>query len=191
MNARISLSLVAAAAALSSSCDSNHPTQASTNRVAGSQRADRVSELPLILERVTLSLSNTSGTVTAMTFHRTTPPPWNTGNSLGFRKIHPRQPGCEEEQAVWSIVNIHAENLFEIKRRLGMDVIELQVLHHRYPTEIQETGRPARKIVLDQGQAIIIDRRIPNEWLVFEPKCDRAIGRRLKTQYPDAFRKTE
>ena len=116
------------------------------------------------------------------------PPPWERGNTLEFREIHPPTiPGGLEEQAIWSVVNIHAENLFEITRRLGIDVLETRIVHRRQPSEIQETGRAARKIIADLGYVVITDSQIPREWLLTEPRCDREIGRQLRRQLPEAF----
>ena len=140
-------------------------------------------------ERKLISLSRTKQSMMAMAFKRTTPPPWERGNTLKFREIHPPTiPGGLEEQANWSVVNIHAENLFEITKRLGIDVLETRIVHRRQPSEIQETGRVARKVIADLGYVVFTNPQIPKEWLLKEPSCDREIGRQLRRQLPEAFR---
>ena len=101
--------------------------------------------------------------------------------------------GRQDEHAIWSAVNIHAENFHEITRRLGMDSVALHVLHMtRQSTEMQETGRPPRTVITDRGCALTTDRRISKEWFREEPmNGDRETLRRLKAEYPEAFRRTE
>lgn len=171
----------------SSGCDSKSATQSVTPGVPTQEVANTASE-PLALERRLISVSKTPSSMTAMAFHRTTPPPWESGNTWEFRVTHPASAEGLEEQATWRVVNLHAENLTEITRRLGLDELEVQILHLRQPAEYQEPGRPGRKIIADNGYALITDRRIPREWLVVEPKCDRDIGRQLRSQFPEAFR---
>lgn len=171
------------------SCDSK---SAHENVLRGGT-ASQVGAIPapgtLEQERRLISLSKTEKSVTLIAFRRTEPPPWKDGNTLQFRVDQPAVPGGLEERAIWSVVNIHAENLFEITRRLEIDLIEVQVSHRRQPSEIQETGRPARKIIVDLGYAVITDQRIPKEWLLSEPRCERDIGRLLRAEYPEAFRR--
>ncbi len=171
-----------------SSCDSESAHPSATPGAAAARAVAVVAPEPLDLERQLISLSKTPGSVTAMNFYRTTSPPWEKGNTRAIRVVLPAVKGGVEEHANWRIVNIHAENLTEITRRLGIDLIEVQILHRRQAAEIQETGRLARKIIADNGYALITDRRIPNEWLLVEPRCKREIGRQLQEQYPDAFR---
>lgn len=171
-----------------SGCDSKSAARSVTPGVVAAQDSAKTASEPLALERGRISFLKTPSSMTAMAFHRTTSPPWESGNSWEFRVIHPALAGSLEEHAAWRVVNLHAENLTEIARRLGIDEIEVQILHRRQPAEYQETGRPARRIIADNGYALITDRRIPREWLVVEPKCEHEIGRQLRAQLPEAFR---
>ena len=113
-----------------------------------------------IFERVVVPISG--HIMTAMAFHRTTPAPWTNGNTLEFRVHRPASPEHPEEQTSWRAINIHAENFHEIVGRLGIKSVELHVLHTtRLPSEVQETGKPTRTVMMDQGYAVVTDRRIP------------------------------
>ncbi len=188
-----STAAIALAIALLTCCSCDSQPVPRTESAASNPRpiAEPSVVRPLALERMMLSLSQTPSSMTAMAFRRTTAPPWNEGNTWEFRPIIPASPGRQEEHADWQVVNIVAENLGEITRRLGIDELEVHVLHRRQPTEYQETGRPARTILTDAGYALVTDRRIPKDWFVWEPRCDRETGRRLKAEYPEAFRATK
>jgi len=188
MQKMVIIAVLLAALVGGASCDSRAVRESATVGGTASQSATIPELAKLDYERKLISLSKTKQSMTAVAFNRTSPPPWKRGNTLEFREIHPPTvPGGMEEQAIWRAVNIHAENLFEITRRLGIGVLEVQIVHRRQPSEIQETGRAARKIVSDLGYAVITDPRIPREWLLVEPKCEREIGRQMRSVFPQAF----
>jgi hypothetical protein len=123
------------------------------------------------------------------------PPPWQDGNSLTFTFWKATVPGQVEERAYWYVVNMHAENYFEITRRLKMSSVEVHVLHTgKSPERVQEVGQPER--TLDNGYAVVTDPRIPREWYRSEPvvgntSLDWKTAQTLRAAYPESFRASD
>ncbi len=129
----------------------------------------------------------TNSIMTAMRFERTTPPPWTKGNTI---EIH-FEP-TKGQLVSWRVVNMHAENLGEISRRLGIKELELQVLHLEPETgTVQETGTPERKVEIDRGYAVVSDARIPREWFLSTALGPPEIARELEKACPEFFRPLE
>jgi len=69
------------------------------------------------------------------------------------------------------VVNILAENLTEILKRLGTETIEMAI----YPgtnrvSTFKDRDQPERKVAQQTGYAVITDTRIPREWFLPSPK---------------------
>ena len=123
--------------------------------------------------------------MTAMLFRRTTPPPWTNGNTID---IH-FEPTIGRLVS-WRLVNMHAENLGEISRNLGINELELLVLHLEPEAgTVQETGKPERKVVIDRGYAMVSDARIPREWFLSDALAPPEIARELERACPEFFRR--
>lgn len=172
----------------------------------------------LSLERVMVPVTDIMRT--AIYFNRTSPPPWPDGNYLTFqfRKVPVLVLGQEEEWAWWNVINIHAENFFEVTRRLGMDAVEVLVLHSTTSTNlwfppaqgqeftaiqdestlwIPQAGGQERTVIGDNGYALITDARIPREWFLSWPDSrwgqggahvDQKTQREIRVAYPGSFR---
>ena len=147
------------------------------------------------LERVQVSVTNTRSTLIGFT--RKSPAPWDTGNNLSFHFGKPQVPGQNKEEVSWRVVNMHAENFFEITRRLKISAVEVHVWHtDRLATTIQEVGQPERPLTIDQGYAVVTDSRIPRNWYLSEPGVNGGRGKvpldsdlaQLKAAYPGSFR---
>ncbi len=153
-------------------------------------------KLSLPLERVMVSVTNT--TTTLLPFTRTSPPPWQDGNFLTFHFRKAPVPGQMEEWVDLSVLNMHSENFFEITRRLKMSSVEVHLLYTgASPAQVQEPGRPERTIMTYGGWAVVTDARIPTKWYLSEPGGNEALvkkqvgskmARELKAAYPGSFR---
>lgn len=117
------------------------------------------------------------GGSTAALYAYTTPPPWPVGNILSvmpgstwwwdrylarFRKRSPMDMG-------WRVVNMHAENFHAACTNFGLK----SVLVER----------------LDDQLCLIVDPRIPRDWLLTTPSCDPlALRQRIRSERPERFR---
>jgi hypothetical protein len=160
-----------------------------TNTLAAPRLVGRTNSVSSLQRQMVDLTSNLSST--AMAFGRNgQPPPWQDGNQVSIHKEKPAPPGGLETRSSWRIVNIHNENLDEIKRRLGTKTIEMVVVPNtRSQGTIEETGRPPRPIIQESAYALIVDPRIPREWFHFEPKhVPTTLAREMKEAYPNSFR---
>ena len=99
-------------------------------------------------------------------FTRTTPPPWSDGNTLFFHFREENIPGKLETWVYWTVVNIHADNLWEITKTLKTDSVEMLILPiTNSQTSTQDSAAPPRPIRYKSAYALVIDPRIPKEWL--------------------------
>ena len=151
----------------------------------------------LALERVSvmvpLGFTNCAHSQVLLEGNLSSPPPWQHGNSLIFTFRKATAPGQMEEWAYWMVVNMHAENYFEITRRLKMSSVEVHVLHTGAAHEtVRELGHPERTITKDTGYAVVTDARIPREWYLFElGGNDSKTLRALRAAYPENFRDSD
>lgn len=129
----------------------------------------------------------TNSIMTTMRFQRTTPPPWTNGNTIDIQ-FEP----TKGQLVSWRVVNMHAENLGEISRRLGIKELEMLVLHLEPETgTVQETGKPERKVEIDRGYAVVSDARIPREWFYTSAKGPPEVVGDLPKMLPEYFRPAE
>jgi len=78
------------------------------------------------------------------------------------------QPRLDEE---WLVVNMHAENFHAVCQKLNLGLIEIEKLDDRF--------------------CLVVDRRIPSEWLLATPKTccpPMAMRQRLWRERPECFR---
>jgi hypothetical protein len=137
-------------------------------------------------ERMFVSITNVM--VTSMLYRHTTAPPWNDGNALNFRFTKPRVPGAPEEEASWSVVNMHGENFGTIVKRLKIKTVEVAVFHtSKSSATMQETGKPERRLVIDQGYAVVIDDRIPRIWFSTPRHTSYETQRQIQKAFPQCF----
>ncbi len=90
----------------------------------------------------------------------------------------------------WRVFNIHAENLYEITKRLGLKSVEAEVVHRRLVRQTVTTGHgPETVQMVDEGDCIVTDARIPKDWLRTTPcVCySKADWRQYLATYPDKF----
>ncbi len=85
-------------------------------------------------------------------------PPWprgnctTIGNLTGGMRVLPA--------GRWTVLNLHNENLNELKKRLGLKSLEL--------------------VLLKNGECLVVDRRVPREWLLAHPcRCCTRLEHRL------------
>lgn len=96
--------------------------------------------------------------------------PWPNGNrvSIHFRK--PAPPAGLETFVDLKVVNIYAENLTEILKRIGTETIEMAVYPRtNFIGTIWERDQGERQIIHEWGYAVITDTRIPREWFHYSP----------------------
>ena len=155
-------------------------------------------------ERVTLPVGQGRWHTTAVGYNHRAPAPWTKGNCLRFWANASELDGLSELDGVrvgvgtaevvrWRVFNIHAENFDEITKRLGMTSVEAEIVHKRLPTHtiVDAQGRQTAQVV-DEGDCIITDARIPREWFRSTP-CGCYSGRDWQeylTTYPDKFHGT-
>jgi hypothetical protein len=121
------------------------------------------------MRRVTVDVSKLSGMSTLMGFHYTNRPPWPDGNYLTFETK--TNVGSGLPPGAWQVVNMHAENYYELVKRQRLKSLELGLLaDHR---------------------CFVVDPRVPREWLLTAPRGGRDLERRLslKVQFAEYFRK--
>ena len=153
--------------------------------------------LTLSLERTEVSVTNLMSTLIG--FRRTSEPPWEYGNYLTFQFRKPELRDGLEEHASWHAVNIHAENFYQITKRLNLSSVEVRVLHRQLNKGkmVSEPNNTEREFFTDDGYAIVADPRIPREWFLGEPGActsaeshmDRKTRAILLAAYPEFFRK--
>lgn len=87
----------------------------------------------------------------------------------------------------WSVVNIHAENLGEISKRLKTDSVEMLILPvTNFQGTVQDAGSPERTVLNNSAYALVTDARIPREWFLEGPRNESAGT--VKSNYPNYFR---
>jgi len=91
-------------------------------------------------------------------------------------------PGQIEEWEAWRVVNMHAENFFEVASRLKMSSVEVHLLRFK----VQEFGYQEHK-----GYAVVTDPRIPRSWYLSEPHLDSKTARALRAAYLESFRASD
>jgi hypothetical protein len=102
-------------------------------------------------ERVMLPLAKGKWWSTAVFYtHTNMPGPWAEGNCLSFEanstEVEGRRGGIADVVR-WRVFNIHAENFYEITRRLGLTSVEAEVVHKRL---VRQTIKPCRRPEMDQ-----------------------------------------
>jgi hypothetical protein len=123
--------------------------------------------------------------------------PWSRGNCLTFEgnptELDGRRAGMADVVR-WRVFNIHTENFFEITKRLGLKSVEAEVVHRRVLRQTTTTGHgPETVQIVDDGDCIITDARIPREWLRSTPETyySKADWRQYLATYPDKFNVAE
>ena len=82
---------------------------------------------------------------------------------------------------------MHSENLYAIAKILKTDHVEMLILPiTNYQTTTQDSAAPARPIRYETANALVIDPRIPKEWLRTKPRDEQAL--QIAAAYPDYFR---
>ncbi len=119
--------------------------------------------------------------------------PWTIGNCLSFEanpsELEGRRGGMADVVR-WRIFNIHAENFGEITRHLGLASVEAEVHHKRLMRQTVTTGQgPPIVQMVDEGDCIITDARIPKDWLRSSPcVCySKSDWRKYLAIYPEKF----
>ena len=118
-------------------------------------------------ERVTLPLRQRKWMRTAVGYDHRAPAPWTKGNCLTFEADASElqgRPAGKADVVRWRVCNMHAENFDRITKRLGMTSVEAEVIHGELLTQTrtEAQGRQTAQIV-DEGDCIITDARIPTE----------------------------
>jgi hypothetical protein len=124
---------------------------------------------PARLRRVTVDLARVSGMQTLVGFSHTNPAPWLEGNCLTLESKTNAPSGLPP--GPWRLVNMHAENFYELVKRQGFKTMDLGLS--------------------DLQRCFVVDTRVPREWLSSQPcaNCWPLEGRlSMKTQYPALFR---
>jgi hypothetical protein len=80
------------------------------------------------------------------------------------------RPAGMADLARWRVFNIHAQNFYEITKRLGLTSVQAEVIHKglRRQTTISNPGQETVQMV-DEGDCIITDPRITKDWLRSSP----------------------
>ena len=98
------------------------------------------------------------------------PFPVLNGNSVSIEQITLGPLGGMETHASWRVVNMLAENLTEILKRLGTDTIELAIYPKtNYVSTFQGREQIERKVNVQLGYAVITDSRISRDWFLLTP----------------------
>jgi len=142
-------------------------------------------------ERVMLPVGHGKWIGTAVGYDHSGPAPWTDGNCLSFMagasELKGRPTG-KADVVNWRICNIHAENFHEITKRLRLTSVEAEVIHRALlmQTNLVAEGRQTVQVV-DAGDCIITDQRIPRKWFRAAPCVCLAYERWLDylVTYPD------
>jgi len=97
--------------------------------------------------------------------------PVPTGNQVFILQTTPAPPDGMETHTNLRVVNILAENLTEILKRIGTDTLEMAI----YPgtnrvSTFKDPNQPHRQVINATGYAVITDTRIPRDWFLSSPK---------------------
>ncbi|MGZ8900259.1 MAG: hypothetical protein ACXW3Z_09205 [Limisphaerales bacterium] len=85
------------------------------------------------------------------------------------------------------VINVHAENLWEITKRLKIDSVEMLILPiTNFQGTVQDAGSPERLVLHKSADALVTDARIPREWFLEGPRNESAGT--VKSNYPNYFR---
>jgi len=143
-----------------------------------------------VWERLVVPLTN--NTVSTLMFvDLTPPPPWERGNYLKFCFRKSGASNDSKEWVFWDVLNIHAENFFEITRQLGLTNIELHVFPRTVPPPSIGEADDRPNAFQVHGYAVITDSRIPRKWFLKEPRpggADSGIRSAAQAGYPESFR---
>lgn len=184
---------VVAAALCLAGCSRNPGTENSREAVTNTGKPELATAFSL--EQFMVAVTNTSHTLIG--FNHTSPPPWPRGNYLTFHFRKSSAPGAMEEWVRWSAVNIHAENYFEITRRLGIEAVEVRVLSTmRETNKVRESGREERSVIEARGYALVTDPRIPRDWFLSWPdsrwgNVDGGTRNKCRVAHPGIFRASD
>lgn len=126
--------------------------------------------------------------------------PREKGNWMIINFRNPSGAAISSEH--WTVINIHAENLWEIARRLDTKTVEVLILpgriHETLEFEVAELKAgtkfmPPRGVMGRQAYALVTDVRIPRDWLRDEPSSIHRIpapqAAEIKAAYPEYFRR--
>jgi hypothetical protein len=120
------------------------------------------------------------------------PFPVLTGNQVSIEQDTPAPPGGMEAHASWRVVNMLAENLTEILKRLGTDTIEMAIYPKtNYVSPFQGRDQTERKVHVQSGYAVITDKRIPRDWFLFTPSLGNFPSIKpdqILADFPQSFR---
>jgi len=162
----------------------------------GSQRAgskpvtNEVLQSTGVWERLVVPLTN--NTVSTLMFvDLTPPPPWERGNYLKFCFRKSGASNGSEEWVFWDVLNIHAENFFEITRQLKATDVELHVFTRGLSLPSVHGAEDRRNAFQHHGYVVITDNRIPREWFLKEPRnpgVDSDIRSAAQARFPESFR---
>ena len=98
------------------------------------------------------------------------PFPILNGNSVSIEQVTLAPLGGMETHASWRVVNMLAENLTEILKRLGTETIEMAIYPKtNYVATFQGREQTERTVNVQSGYAVITDTRIPRDWFLFTP----------------------
>jgi hypothetical protein len=96
------------------------------------------------------------------------PFPILNGNSVIIEQVTLGPLGGMETHSSWRVVNMLAENLTEILKRLGTETIEMAIYPKtNYVSTFQGRDQFKRKVNVQIGYAVITDTRIPRDWFLF------------------------
>lgn len=116
--------------------------------------------------------------VTCAYYGHTTPPPWPQGNQFTvvpvstwfLDRYRPRFLGLGRWSLGRTVANMHAENFEALSRKLGFKSVQIEELDDRF--------------------CLVVDRRIPREWLLTSASARGPLTTRLKLRQerPECFR---
>ncbi|MBX9585581.1 MAG: hypothetical protein K2X87_35180 [Gemmataceae bacterium] len=92
------------------------------------------------------------------------PPPWPHGNRFSLTADPDAAPSSEW----WLVLNMHAENYTELSKRLGLETLRI--------------------LPVGPNECLIIDRRVPRDWLLDAPLGPPDFRREMLEKYPQYFR---
>ncbi len=120
------------------------------------------------------------------------PFPILNGNSVIIEQVTLGPLGGMETHSSWRVVNMLAENLTEILKRLGTETIEMAIYPKtNYVYTFQGRDQFKRKVNVQSGYAVITDARIPRDWFLFTADMGNFPSIKpdqILTDFPQSFR---
>ena len=97
-----------------------------------------------------------------------------------------------ETNVSWRVVNMLAENLTEILKRLGTETIEMAIYPKtNYVSTFQGRDQTERKVDVQLGYAVITDTRIPRDWFLLTPSLGNfpsITANQILADFPQSFK---